>query len=142
MAERVRRRDKRFGFVLLGIFVAVFLFSFLTRSFKKVENEVEAASLAGFDPGYIISDYQMGNYNSMSEAEIQAFLTSKNPCGNWDYNYYQQLSANNPGVIWHFDNGHFICLSEEKFGDGEVIGSGETAAHIIWQAAQDYRINP
>ena len=33
-------------------------------------------------------------------------------------------------------------MSEERFGDGEVIGSGDTAAHIIWQAAQDYRINP
>ena len=69
---RVRRRDKRVWFVLLGIFVAVFLFSFMTQRFKDNE-EVEAASLAGFDPGYIISDYQMGNYNSMSEAEIQAF---------------------------------------------------------------------
>ena len=35
-----------------------------------------------------------------------------------------------------------MCLSEELFGDGEVIGSGETAAHIIWQTAQDYEINP
>lgn len=134
---RVRRRDKRVWFVVLGIFVSVFLFSFLAQRFKN-DGEVGAASLAGFDPGYIISDYQMGNYNSMSEVEIQNFLTSKNPCNNRDYNYYRSLS----GATWHWENGHFVCLSEERFGDGEVIGSGDTAAHIIWQTAQDYRINP
>ena len=136
----VRRRDKRVWFVVLGMFVAVFLFTFLAQRFKDDE-EVDAASLANFDPGYIISDYQMGRYDAMSEAEIQAFLTSKNACTNTDYNYYLRLSANT-NYTWHFENGHFVCLSEELFGDGEVIGSGETAAKIIWQAAQDYRINP
>ena len=100
-----------------------------------------AVSAVGFDAGYIMSDYQMGNYGSMSEGEIQAFLTARNGCGNRDYNYYLQLSANR-SYTWHWADGHFVCLSEERFGDGEVIGSGETAAHIIWQAAQDYRINP
>ena len=120
----------------------MFLFSFLSRSAEKNKNDVEAASLANFDPGYIISDYQMGNYNSMSEAEIQAFLTAKNSCSNTSESYYQQLTASNPGVIWHFEDGHFICLSEERFGVGEEIGSGEKAARIIWKAAQDYHINP
>ncbi|MDO4612104.1 MAG: hypothetical protein Q4B29_01425 [Candidatus Saccharibacteria bacterium] len=121
----------------------VFLFTFLAARFKNSEEEVRAASLANFDPGYIISDYQMTDYNSMSEAEIQAFLTSKNSCSNRDYNYYLQLSNKYAGSrSWHFKDGHFVCLSEELFGDGEVIGTGETAAHIIWQAAQDYKINP
>ena len=136
----VRRRDKRIRFVVLAVFVGVFLFTFLAQRFKS-DGEVTAASLAGFDPGYIISDYQMGNYTSMSEAEIQAFLTAKNPCSNTNYSYYKALSAGSV-YKWHFENGHFVCLSEEKFGDGEVIGSGETAAHIIWQTAQDYKINP
>ena len=83
-----RRKDRRVWFLALGIFSAVFLFSFLTQKFKSLEESAEAASLANFDPGYIISDYQMGNYNSMSEAEIQKFLTSKNPCSNRDYGYY------------------------------------------------------
>ncbi len=138
---KTRRRDKRKWFLLLGIFVAVFSFAFLIRQSKSADEDVEAASLANFDPGYIISDWQMSNYNSMSEAEIQAFLTAKNSCGNRDYNYYLALSANT-NYRWHWENGHFVCLSEERFGDGEVIGSGDTAAHIIWQAAQDYRINP
>ena len=136
----VRRRDERIWFVVFGIFVGVFLFSFLAQKFKD-NKDATAASLAGFDPGYIISDYQMENYNSMNEAEIQAFLTAKNSCLNTDYNYYLRLSANG-NYAWHFENGHFVCLSEERFGDGEVIGSGDTAAHIIWQTSQDYRINP
>lgn len=106
-----------------------------------MDEKVQAANLANFDPGYIISDFQMGNYTSMTEAEIQAFLTMKNPCDNTDYSLYQRLSANK-NYTWHWENGHFVCLSEEKFGDGEVIGSGDTAAHILWQAAQDYKINP
>lgn len=138
---RIRRRDKRIWFLLLGVFAAVSLFTFLSKYHGVSEADVEAASLAGFDPGYIISDYQMGNYTSMSEAEIQQFLTSKNSCPNRDYAYYQKLSANK-NYTWHWANDHFVCLSEEKFGDGEVIGSGDTAAHIIWQAAQDYKINP
>ncbi len=138
---KIRRRDTRIWFVALSVFAAVFLFTFLTGYFKKVDSEVGAASLDGFDPGFIISDWQMGNYGSMTEAEIQAWLTSMNACGNRDYDYYLRLSANT-AYKWHFADGHFVCLSEELFGDGEVIGEGETAAHIIWQTAQDYRINP
>ena len=134
------RQNKNTWLIALGVFVAVFLFAFLTAKFKGGE-DVEAADLGKFDPGYIISDHQMGNYNAMSEAEIQAFLTKKNPCNNTNYNYYLQLSSSS-AATWHFANGHFVCLSEERFGDGETVGSGDTAAHIIWQTAQDYRINP
>lgn len=139
---RARKRGAQFWFKVLGLFAAVFLFTFLVQKFGRIEKNVEAANLANFDPGYIISDYQMGNYNSMSEGEIQAFLTSKNPCNNTNYNAYVSLTNTYPNIRWHFENGHFICLSEELFGDGEEIGSGETAARIIWQAAQDYKINP
>ena len=139
---RVRRHDKRIWFVMLGVFAAVFLFTFLTGYHKAVDEDVEAASLAGFDPGYIISDWQMSNYNSMTESEIQAFLTAKNPCNNTDYGTYVWQKNAYPNIEWHFENGHFVCISEERFGDGETIGSGDTAAHIIWQAAQDYKINP
>ena len=136
-----RRRDyRKLRLVGLALFLAVFVFTLLSQSNTSVK--VEAVDLDNFDAGYVISDYQMKNYNSMTEAEIQAFLTSVNSCPNTSYEYYQQLSAANPGVSWHFKDGHFVCLSEELFGDGMTIGTGETAAHIIWQAAQDYKINP
>ena len=140
--KSIKRRDKRGWFVLLGVFVTIFLFTFLAQSFDKMEKEVEAASLANFDPGYIISDYQMGNYNSMTEAEIQEFLTSRGSCR--DTRTY--LASYYPKVSYHIKDGHFVCLAEEIFGEGVSYGdsapNGETAAHIIWQAAQDYRINP
>ena len=143
MVEKVvRRRDGRIKFIILGMFVAVFLFSFLAQEYKDLDDEAEAASLANFDPGYIISDYQMGNYNSMSEVEIQAFLTAKGNCR--DTRTY--LASYYPNYTYHIKDGHFVCLAEETFGEGTAYGeevpNGESAARIIYRAAQDYRINP
>lgn len=106
---RVRRRDARIWFMALAVFFAVFLFTFLRQNFKGSEAEVEAASLANFDPGYIISNYQMENYTSMTEAEIQAFLRAKNACNNTDRATYLLLTEKYPNITWHFENGHFIC---------------------------------
>ena len=60
-----RRRSNGIWFVMLGVFVAVFLFTFLAQKFTQ-DKEADAANMAAFDPGYIISDYQMSNYNSMN----------------------------------------------------------------------------
>ncbi|MBQ8985528.1 RICIN domain-containing protein [Candidatus Saccharibacteria bacterium] len=139
-AGKTRRRDyRKLAFLGLAIFVAVFLFAFLAQKTGKLENETSAANLAEFKPGYIISDFQITDYNSMSEADIQHWLNTMNSCPNTAYN---------PGLVghqWHYEYGHYICLSQERFGDrdGEIgFQYKETAAHIIWQAAQDYKINP
>lgn len=130
------------------VFVLFLFFMTATFSFFATSNPIEssAVSTAGFKPGNIISDAVMANYNSMTVAEIQAFLTSKNPCNNRDYNAYVQQSNQYPSVKWHWtgtpSNGHFVCISEERFGDGTVIGEGQTAAEIIYNAAQDNKINP
>ncbi len=140
MDRVVRRRDYRLRFIIPGIFIAIFLFVFLAQRFKNLDDLADAASLANFDPGYIISDYQMGNYNSMNEAEIQAFLKSKNSCNDTNLSRYtygnkvDYYSETTP-YTWHVDSGHFVCMADEMI-------NGETAAHIIWQAAQDFRINP
>lgn len=124
---------------IVFIFCMMASFSFLaTRGAKNSS----AVSSAGFRPGNIISDSVMGNYRSMSVQEIQNFLTSKNRCTNTNYNQYLSLKSQYKNTDWHFENGHFVCLSEERFGDGTTIGSGQTAAEVIYQAAQDYRINP
>ena len=136
----MRRRDRRIKYVVLGVFAAVVSLTFLLGRLRS--NDADAASLANFDPGFIISDYTMSNYNSMTQAEIQSFLTRKNPCSNSDYDYYLSLTANNPGVYWHWKDGHFVCISEELFGEGTTIGEGKTAAQIIYETAQEYRINP
>ncbi len=128
-----------------SLVLIIFVFCMVsTLSFLAARNmqHSSAASLSDFKPGNIISDAVMGNYNSMTKDEIQAFLTKKNPCNNKSTSQYQKLKAQYPHLDWHFENGHFICLSEEKFGDGTTIGEGQTAAEIIYQAAQDYKINP
>ena len=78
-----------------------------------------------------MSDYVMSNKNSMTEAQIQQFLTNKNPCNDRNIGKASQY----PNMVYNIKDGKFVCLSNEVF-------NGETAAKIIWQAAQDYNINP
>ena len=110
-----------------------FLFAFIAvLSFLIVKNlSITKATVSGFDAGNIMSDYVMSNSSTMSEADIQNFLKSKNPCNDtriYLANYY-------PHLHYNIRDGHFVCMADDIF-------HGETAAHIIWQAAQDYRINP
>ena len=136
-----RRNDRRSWVAMVGVFAMVFVFAFLMAKYKD-NNVADAANLGAFDAGYIMSDYQMGNYNSMSEADIQNFLKQKGNCNDtrtYLADYYTSYS-------YHIRDGHFVCLADETFGDGTAYGNsapnGASAAHIIWQAAQDYRINP
>ncbi|MBQ3352793.1 RICIN domain-containing protein [Candidatus Saccharibacteria bacterium] len=139
--KKVRRRDKRIWYVVLGVFVAVFLFTFLINAFKNQAEEADAANLSAFDPGYIISDWQMSNYRSMNESQIQSFLYLKNSCNDTNLSRYtagekvDYFSEISPPRTWHIKDGHFVCMADEVFDGG-------TAAHIIYQAAQEYRINP
>lgn len=128
---------------VLFLFFMTATFSFLATS--RPDNS-SAVTAAGFKPGNIISDAVMANYSSMSVAEIQAFLTKKNPCNNRNYSLYLEQSNRYPNIKWHWSgsssDGHFVCISEERFGDGTTIGEGETAAEIIYAAAQENKINP
>ena len=102
-----------------------------------------AADAKNFNAGRIIDDSVMTNKNSMSEAEIASFLLSRGSCR--DYNLakvggvrvgdYITLKGSTTTWKWHIKDNHFVCLAEETFDD-------ESAAKIIWQAAQDYNINP
>lgn len=94
-------------------------------------NHANAGLLDNFKPGNIMSDYVMGNRTTMTEAEIQAFLKSKNHCNDTNITKAKQY----PHLQYSIKDGHFVCMADEDF-------NGETAAHIIWQAAQDYKINP
>lgn len=131
--------------------VVIFIFCMMaTLSFLAIRGmqRSSAASTASFNPGNIISDVVMSNNSAMSRADIQNFLNAKGNCNNTNYSQYLQLKAAYPNTDWHFENGHFVCLAEERFGDGVVYGAalnpgeGQSAADIIYEAAQDYRINP
>lgn len=128
-----RRIDTRRICFLTFAFTMVATFSFLLASNI---HKVSGANLSNFNPGNIISDFTMSNYTTMTEAGIQAFLKSKNHCNDTRLYLAQQYS----NYQYHIENGHFVCMADETFDDGH--GGKTTAAHLIWQAAQDYRINP
>lgn len=138
-----RRRDRRYIFLGLFIFMMVATISFF---YTRDMGAANAVDLSGFKAGNIISDAVMRNYTSMSEAEIQDFLNRKNSCDTYLRGYavsagtmygvkYNRKADFNGAYYYHTENGKYVCLGGEKF-------DGETAAHIIYQAAQDYKINP
>ena len=125
-----RRVDNRRKYFLAFSFCLAALIGFLVQFFASNISAINPR-YAGFNAGDIISDFVMADYTSMSESDIQWFLKSKNPCndtGLWRLQIYS-------GHSYHVENGHFVCMADESF-------DGESAAHIIWQAAQDYHINP
>ena len=142
-----RRLDRRYVFLGLFIFVMVATFSFF---YTRGMGNANAVDLSGFKAGNIMSDAVMRNYTSMSEAEIQSFLNKKNSCGktvssisgmkkasgtSFGIKYQYKYTYDGTTYYYHVEDGKFVCLNNEKF-------DGETAAHIIYQAAKDYKINP
>ena len=97
--------------------------------FANKDNYVNA-TLSGWNASNIISDYVMTDYNSMTEAQIQSFLKSKVNCNNTEL--WRRASTK---VTWNIKDSHFVCMADDSF-------NGESAAHIIKQAAIDYKINP
>ena len=128
------RRQRLIFPLIIFTFVMVFVFSFFSTRDMKVSNAAE-----GFNPGLIITDYVMSEYNSMTEAEIQTFLKSKNSCDNT--NTY--LATVYSSYSYHIKDGHFVCLADELFGEGIEYGgtTGETAAHIKFLLASGSRLS-
>lgn len=128
------------------VFCMIATLSFLATS--NMDHSSARATTDGFEPGNIMSDAVMSDYSSMTKDEIQTFLAAKGNCNNTNYNLYLQMKSQYPKADWHFKDGKFVCLSEEVFGLGNTFGDsvpegeGQTAAEIIYEAAQDYQINP
>jgi len=100
------------------------------------------ATLAGFSAGNIMDDIVMSKRDALTQAQIQSFLKSKNSCNDrglsrlTGYNSTKGwLKADGTTYYYNLKDGHFICMADQDF-------NGESAAHIIWQAAQDYNLNP
>ncbi|MYB39741.1 hypothetical protein F4X86_00370 [Candidatus Saccharibacteria bacterium] len=108
--------------------------------------EIDAAD---FNPGRIIDDHIFTNASSMTVEEIQRFLEESvtgGECNRYQENFYG--TTDEPPYTCLFEYQQNIETGEDNYGlftdDGapaEVEG-GSTAAEIIWQAAQDYEINP
>ncbi len=126
MILRIRHNNNTPRTIVTTAFVVIGL-AFGVWSYLQLQRPADAADLRNFDPSNIMSDSVMSNKNSMTEAQIQTFLESKNPCNNTNISKASQYHK--------VKDGRFVCMFEDTF-------DGESAAHIIWQAAQDYSINP
>lgn len=144
-----RRFDKRH--VLAGLFVFVMIAVIAFFGAKNIKSSLAKANMSEFKAGNIISDEVMSASKTMTEQQIQDFLNSKNSCNRTapSQNSYSTTGSKTGNQYrYHVVNSKYVCLSQEKFipetglPDYDNTGKGETAAHIIWQAANDYKINP
>ncbi len=92
--------SKPFTTILLGLFILINLVW-----------PLNSHADISFDPNYIISDYELTNYQSMTLEEIQEFL--------------EEVGG---------------TLGQKKFID--IGGQIKPVSKIIYQAAQEYKINP
>lgn len=116
-----------------------------------------AADASGFDPGRIIDDEVFYNKDDMGGVgEIQAFLNAHTPsCDTWGVRpsgYGNLTNAQYAQQVKGWPGPPYVCLnnyhenpttgetSYEKGGGG--FSGGQSAAQIIYDAAQKYNINP
>ncbi len=116
----------RYYAIILGIITLAF-----------VSAALPAHTASAFNAGRIIDDGVFTNKSSMSPSSVQSFLNSKVPaCDTWG----AQTSEFGGGTRrqWAEARGYsapFTCLRDYSEG-------GRTAAQIIYDAAQEFAINP
>ena len=98
-------------------------------------NNVSAAPVVGFEAGRIIDDVVFTNKQSMSVAQIQAFLNSKVPvCDNWGTNGSTSTSRRDSTL----NAGYPIPMTCLK----DYNENGKSSAQILYDIAQEFSINP
>jgi len=115
-----------------------------------------AVNTADFDPGRIIDDGIFYNKDSMSLNDIQAFLNAHVPtCDTWGTQpsgYGNLTDAQYAQQVMGWPGPPYVCLNNYyenpstgqtsfEMGGGAFSG-GLSAAQIIYNAAQQYSINP
>lgn len=120
-------------------------------------SSASAINPAAFDPGRIIDDalfYDPGGMGGVSD--IQNFLNAHVPsCDTWGTRasgYGNLTNAQYAQQIKGWPGPPYVCLNnyyenpttgETSFEKGGgAFNGGQSAAHIIYNAAQDYKINP
>ena len=133
---------------------------FLLTSFLGSKSETQALSATEFQAGRIIDDSIFYNPNTMTAAEIDAFIDSHNPaCDMWGTQtvygsttraeYVKQLRASGNSK---YHDPPFVCITEyyenpethkTNFETGGKKEEGMlSAGEIIHEAAHEYNINP
>ncbi len=125
---KVKSKIAFYGLVVL---VGVFVYSLVGSS------SVNAAAVTGFKPGRIMDDATFTKKGSMSAAQIQSFLNSKVP--SCDTNG-TKTSEYGGGTRAQYGKSRgypppYTCLRNYS-------QNGKSAAQIIYNAAQEFNINP
>ena len=159
MRRRLRFNNTNLiNMAMLG--VVVMASGFLLTFFLNSKSTTQALSATEFQAGRIIDDSIFYNPNTMTAAEIDAFIDSHSPtCDMWGTQkaydnvtraeYVKQLRAQ--GYTKYHDP-PFVCVSEyyenpethkTNFETGGKKEAGMlSAGEIIYKAAQEYSINP
>jgi len=159
----MRRRSRFSNFVRVGIFSAIalsagFLSVFAYQNFKK-ENSTQALSATEFQAGRIIDDSIFYNPDTMTAAEIDAFIDSHSPaCDMWGNGYsygiqnkeYARRQREAGNAAWH--EPPYVCVSEYYENPETHVSNFETngqkqpgmlsVGEIIYKAAHEYNVNP
>jgi hypothetical protein len=132
---------------------------FLLTSLMASKGETQALSATEFQPGRIIDDSIFYNPNTMTAAEIDAFIDAHTPaCDMWGTQmiygmtraeYVKQLRAQGQSK---YHDPPFVCVSEyyenpethkTNFSTGGKKEEGMlSAGEIIYKAAHEYNVNP
>jgi hypothetical protein len=124
-----------------------------------VPQKTSALSGSEFNPERIIDDVIFTNNASMSVGDIQNFLNAKVPScdsnGTGDSGHWNASAGRNyTRAEWGALKGYpapFTCLrnyyentttGQNNGAGGVSVSNGKSAAQIIWDAAQAYKINP
>lgn len=117
--------------------IIVSLFLFLTFGFSFLSHQNSSAAVVGWNAGNIISDVTFTNKDTLSTSQIQLFLNSKvQACDTWG----EQTSEFGGGTRrqWAEARGYYApytCLKD-------YVENGKSSAQIIYEAAQEFAINP
>ncbi len=116
------------------IYKILAIFIFIVSAFIINTSQSSAVSTSGFEPGNIIDDAVFTNVNSMSVSQIQAFLNSKVPtCDNWG-TMGSTPTSRRDYLLSIGETLPIKCLKE-------YVENGKSSAQIIYDAAQEYKIN-
>ena len=141
--RQVKSRSKlvKAIFVTIPVFVLA-AFSLIAYSTLNKQSDVSAVSATDFNAGNIISDSVFYNKDAMSAQQIQDFLNQLMPSC---YPYGQNsVSDFNPPYVCLKDYYENPSTGENSFTRGSAgsFSGGISAAQIIYNAAQEYGINP
>lgn len=137
------------------VFAFILTIASIAAAILHPTNQASAISANDWQAGNIIDDAIFYNGNSMSVAEIQAFLNSQVPvCDTWGTKPHETIAGKTRAQVGteYGNPPPYICVKdyyenptthETNFNSTATVPSGAiSAAQIIYNAAQEFNINP